>query len=278
MARLNVRRITQGIMTIIFLKLLLITDAAITDGCILPKVHECFTNVNMTVLTQNNTAFCNNELGKLTQCLKPYDTACRNESLYKLNIEAFQPSTFGCIDNSSLQCDVNAIRRCYNNLDTSTIVTNFTLFCNFNLKKAQDCLIVYKDVCLSSSYSELYQSLNSSLQPKQYGCLDTGGVQCELYTASRCIIDFNFDRMEHLQSTGWPSMNTTALCGHLKKAETCVAPYDNACKHKPSFINMKKYLKLDICDESVTNPTSGSSTTFASGIFNAILILFYLTY
>lgn len=103
--------------------------------------------------------------------------------------------------------------------------------------------MVYKDVCLSSSYSDLYQSLNASLQPNQYGCLgtyllrfyenlkpssrivneyniclfciiDTSGVQCELFTATRCILDFNFDRIEHLQSTGWPSTNTTALCGY----------------------------------------------------------------
>lgn len=108
-------------------------------------------------------AIYSNEMGKLTQCLKPYDAACQSESIYKLNIEAFKPSTFGCngkftwnqhrnklwwniiffmlwgkwmlyvlfIDNGSLQCDVKAIQRCYNNLDTSTIVTNVTQFCKF---------------------------------------------------------------------------------------------------------------------------------------------------
>uniref|UniRef100_K1QM80 Uncharacterized protein n=1 Tax=Magallana gigas TaxID=29159 RepID=K1QM80_MAGGI len=44
---------------------------------------------------------------------------------------------------------------------------------------------------------------------------DTSGVQCELFAATRCILDFNFDRMKHLQSSGWPSMNTTALCGYV---------------------------------------------------------------
>lgn len=277
MARLNVRGTTQGRTKFIILNLLFISGMVIADECFLPKVHECFTNVNTTVLSENQTAFCNNEIGKLTQCLKPYDAACKNESLYKLNIEAFQPSVFGCNDNGSLQCDVKAIQRCYSNLDTSTIVTNVTLFCIFNLKEAQNCLMVYKDVCLSSSYSDLYQSLNASLQPNQYGCLDTSGVQCELFTATRCILDFNFDRIEHLQSTGWPSTNTTALCGHLQKAEACITPYENACKSKPSFIKMKRYLKPDICKEPVT-PTSSGSSTMANVILNAIVLLFYLIY
>lgn len=278
MAELNVIRITQGTTIFIILNLLLVSGVAIADKCFLPKVHECFTNVNMTVLSENQTAFCNNEMGKLKQCLKPYGAACQNESIYKLNIEAFKPSTFGCNDNGSLQCDVKAIQRCYKNLDTSTIVTNVTQFCNFNLKEAQDCLMVYKNVCLSSSYSDLYKSLNASLQPNQYGCLDTSGVQCELFAATRCILDFNFDRMEHLQSSGWPSMNTTALCGHLQKAEACIAPYDNACKSKPSFNTIKQYLKPDFCKEPVTPTSSGSSATVANLIPNAILILFYLTY
>lgn len=48
---------------------------------------------------------------------------------------------------------------------------------SFNLKEAQDCLMVYKNVCLSSSYSDLYKSLNALLQPNQYGCL--GNFCCD---------------------------------------------------------------------------------------------------
>uniref|UniRef100_K1QFT6 DUF19 domain-containing protein n=1 Tax=Magallana gigas TaxID=29159 RepID=K1QFT6_MAGGI len=128
------------------------------------------------------------------------------------------------------------------------------LILNDYIIEAQDCLMVYKNVCLSSSYSDLYKSLNASLQPNQYGCLDTSGVQCELFAATRCILDFNFDRMEHLQSSGWPSMNTTALCGHLQKAEACIAPYDNACKSKPSFNIIKQYLKPDLCKDVIEKP------------------------
>lgn len=105
------------------------------------------------------------------------------------------------------------------------------------------------------------------------------------------------------------------LFRHLQKAEACIAPYDYACKSKPSFNTIKQYLKPDFCKgtfwniyfllenvdkhpyifleikknesqnfqfdtfpEPVTPTSSGSSATVANLIPNAILLLFYLTY
>lgn len=43
------------------------------------------------------------------------------------------------------------------------------------------------------------------------------------------------------------------LFRHLQKAEACIAPYDNACKSKPSFNTIKQYLKPDFCKGTFWN-------------------------
>ncbi|XP_048779188.1 uncharacterized protein LOC125682580 [Ostrea edulis] len=238
--------------------LLIMSGIVSAEGCDLTSVHKCFSDMNMAVLSENQTAFCNGELGKLSRCLQPYDTACQNDSVYQLNVQAFQPSTFGCQGNGSLQCDIQAIRSCSSELDISALVSNLTLFCNVELKGALECVGNYRDICSTSQYSDLYSSIVSSLQPEQYGCSGTSGTQCELFTATKCILDFNIQRLEHFNSTGsW--MNETALCQHLKTAENCIAPYDSACGTKPSFSSIKQFLKDDRCKEPVTDPTSSST-------------------
>ncbi|XP_061163789.1 uncharacterized protein LOC133172946 [Saccostrea echinata] len=242
---------------VLFNFLSVISGSESGEACDLTKVHNCYSNLNMSLLSENQTAFCNEELRRLGQCLEPYDTVCQNDSIYRLNVQAFQPSTFQCQGSDGLQCDVKAIRSCVINLDTSSIVSNVTLFCNFKLKKALDCITVYRDVCSSSSYSDLYSSYVSSLQPEKYGCSGTNGEQCELVTATQCILKFNIQRMEHFNDTG-SLMNETALCQHLKSAEACVAPYESACAAKTSFSSIMKFLKDDRCKEPVIIPTNSS--------------------
>ncbi|XP_062571301.1 uncharacterized protein LOC134233350 [Saccostrea cucullata] len=237
--------------------LFVISGSESGETCDLTKVHNCYANLNMSVLSQNQTAFCNDELGRLSQCLEPYDTACQNNSLYRLNVQAFQPSTFQCQGSVGLQCDLQAIRSCVIHLDTSSIISNVTLFCNVKLKNALDCITVYRDVCSSSSYSELYNSYVSSLQPEKFGCSGTSGEQCEMVTATQCILKFSIQRMEHFNDTG-SLMNETVLCQHLKTAEACVAPYESACAAKTSFSSIKEFLKDDRCKEPVVINTNSS--------------------
>nr|XP_022328083.1 uncharacterized protein LOC111127272 [Crassostrea virginica] len=256
---------TKGMKTaklmVLSVLVLLLRGAASQEECDVQRVHDCFVNINLTVLTVNQTAFCNHELQELKMCLQPYDVICQNESLYQLNVQTFEPSTFGCQDIGGVQCDLQAIRRCSSTLDVSYFFTNVTYFCNVELQRSRDCLAVYRSVCSTSSYSDLYDSLQSALQPHNYGCSGTATEQCELLNAIQCVSKFNLDRLEHFRSTG-SSMNETALCLHLKSAKSCLTPYERACGSKPSFTRMKSFLENDRCIVPVTTPVSGASSSY----------------
>ncbi|XP_056013127.1 uncharacterized protein LOC125682579 isoform X2 [Ostrea edulis] len=198
----------------------------------------------MAVLRENITAFCNDELGELSRCLQPYDTACQNDSTYQQYVQYFQPSTFGCQGISGLQCDMRAVFRCFTDMDMSLLTSNLTFFCNVELKKALDCVGIYEDVCMKSLYSGSYNSTVSSLEPELYGCSGTSGPQCEFSKAAQCMHDFTAQRMEILD-INTASRNFTAECQLLKTAEKqCIAPYENACTNNTSFSSFKEIGKL----------------------------------